>query len=594
MSQISKVANIFVEFARDYPSYFLSLFLFLLLEGIVAAGTVLALIPMADYLLDPTFSNPSQITSLALDYFSYFHIEVDFWTVGLLFVGFNLLNGLLKVGIRYKILRIKYAVLRGIIGDSLTAFFKARWEFFTSSSQGELLNTLNKELPVIGDTLGHIATQLSQIVQFLIYISIPFWLDARMTITALILVLIFGVPFLYFNRYSYRLGKENTRTSNLAMGILSEIFQSIRIILGFGRQNNAKLNYLHAFDQHINVTLKSQTLTTAIPVAFAPLGMLAAVVALGVSLQHQSPISELAAVMWSLLSALPILSALLQTNVSINNFIPSYEQLQSQRDRANQLSEIEGDKVFEKLKNGIFLRNVSFTYPSCKDTISEINIQILKGEMTALVGESGSGKSTVTDLIIGLQIPDKGSVFIDDISLDKWIKNTFRKRIGYVPQEPVLFYSSIRDNLLWSCSSANEDELWDALKMANADKFVKQLPLGIDTLVGERGVRMSGGQRQRIALARALLRKPDLLILDEATSSLDSESESLIQSSIEKLANNMTILIVAHRLSTIKKANKVYVMKNGKVVEEGPYQELSTQSNTVFYNMLHKQQPDIE
>ena len=142
---------------------------------------------------------------------------------------------------------------------------------------------------------------------------------------------------------------------------------------------------------------------------------------------------------------------------------------------------------------------------------------------------------------------------------------------------------------MWSCDSANEDELWDALKMANAEKFVKQLPLGIDTLVGERGVRMSGGQRQRIALARALLRKPDLLILDEATSSLDSESESLIQSSIEKLANNMTILIVAHRLSTIKKANKVYVMKGGKVVEEGSYQELSTQSNTVFYNMLHNQ-----
>ena len=156
-------------------------------------------------------------------------------------------------------------------------------------------------------------------------------------------------------------------------------------------------------------------------------------------------------------------------------------------------------------------------------------------------------------------------------------------------QDPILFHSSIRDNLLWSCESAKESELWNALNMANSKDFIAQLPQGIDTIVGDRGVLLSGGQRQRIALARALLRKPELLILDEATSALDSESEELIQRSIESLPHGMTILIIAHRLATIKKANQVYILKNGLVIEEGVFSDLSIDTDSELYRMLKKQ-----
>ena len=157
--------------------------------------------------------------------------------------------------------------------------------------------------------------------------------------------------------------------------------------------------------------------------------------------------------------------------------------------------------------------------------------------MTALVGESGSGKSTITDLILGLQIPSSGQVLIDNIPLSEYQQNSFRERIGYVPQEPILFHMSIRENLLWANEIANEDELWTALKMSNAENFVKQLPQGIDTVVGDRGGRLSGGQRQRIALARALVRKPELIILDEATSNLDVLTEEKIVNTVLKLVN---------------------------------------------------------
>jgi ATP-binding cassette subfamily B protein len=317
--------------------------------------------------------------------------------------------------------------------------------------------------------------------------------------------------------------------------------------------------------------------------------MAAVVTSIGFSLKKNTPISELTAIMWSFLGALPILTALLQGKISLNNFIPSYEQLTLLQNKANEYKEIEGTLVFKSLTHGIELNSLNFEYPTRKNTLVNINLKINKGEMTALIGDSGSGKSTITDLILGLQTPTSGLVLINGISLSKYVQNSFRQRIGYVPQDPILFDCSIKDNLLWANENATIDELRNVLKLANADKFVLDLPHGIDTFVGNRGIRLSGGQRQRIALARALIRKPDLLILDEATSALDTESEQLIQNSIENVAKQTTILVIAHRLSTISKANQVYILKSGKIIENGTFDYLSNSTGSELNNMLKMQ-----
>lgn len=587
----SSIVAIFSEFLIRYPRHFVLLFLLLVIEGAVAAMTVLAVMPMADFLLDPSLSKPSRITQLVLDGLTAFEWPPSFWLLGLFFVALNLFKGMLEVTMRYAILRIKYDVLRGLYEDALRTFFKARWEFFSGSEQGRLLNTMNKELGTIGDTLGHLATLLAQVIQIGIYLAVPLWLNAPMTLTALALAALLFVPSLFLHRISYNFGKRNIDTSNVLMGVLSEILGSARLILGFGRQNQARERYLDAYDQHVYATLRSQTLSTAVGSIYRPLAMLAVVVAMGVALQQQVRISELTAVMWSLLAALPILSSLLQGNISISNFLPSYEQLMSLREKAAEVEEIEGRHSFTRLERGIELKDLDFTYPGREQTITNLKMNICKGQMTALVGESGSGKSTVTDLVLGLQIPERGEVLIDGVPLGDWKQNSFRERVGYVPQDPLLFHASIRENLLWSFGQANENELWEALQLANAKDFVRELPQGIDTLVGDRGVRLSGGERQRIALARALLRKPELLILDEATSSLDSESEMLIQQSIEQVARDTTILVVAHRLSTIAKADKVYVLRHGRVVEEGPFNALSKTSGSLLNVMIAAQQP---
>ncbi len=587
----SNISIIFREFSKKYPKQFLLLFLFLVIEGVSAVLSMLAIIPMADFLIDPSLSKASKITHLVIKLFNTATVTPTFISFGLLFVFLNLLKGVIEVGVKYAILRIKYDVIHGLFGDTLEVFFNAKWGFFSNVNNGMLLNTLNKELTTIGDTLGHIALLFAQIVQVIIFLAVPMWLNYRLTLTIFLISVLFGLPFLLLNNLTYKLGKKNTESANEAMSVLNELLQAAKLILGYGKQKKSKDIYLAAFKKHVNVTLKSQTLSTAIPKFFQPIAMMSVVIAISLSLKNNALISELTAVMWSFLSVLPILATLLQGNISINNFMPSYEQLFNLRSEANNFKEIQGENEFTSLVSSIEFKDVSFAYSSNKSTISHLNLTINKGDLTALIGESGSGKSTITDLVLGLQIPMKGEVLIDGVSLNNYKQNSFRQKIGYVPQDPMLFNCSIRDNLLWAKEDATEIEIIHSLKLANADKFINDLPEGLDTLVGERGQRLSGGQRQRIALARALIRKPELLILDEATSALDSESEKLIQSSIDNLSRETTLLVIAHRLSTIINANQVYVLKKGEVIESGSFAELSKKENGELKKMILNQMP---
>ena len=205
--------------------------------------------------------------------------------------------------------------------------------------------------------------------------------------------------------------------------------------------------------------------------------------------------------------------------------------------------------------------------------MGEVDLVIPAQRTTALVGPSGSGKSTIADLLTGLLQPDSGEIEVDGHSLSASDLPAWRRGIGYVPQEVFLFHDTVRANLLWACPEAEESEVWQALERAAAD-FVRQLPKGLETEIGERGVRLSGGERQRLALARALLIRPKLLILDEATSNLDVENERRIQRALAELRGQMTIVIIAHRLSSIRNADQIVVVEDGAIVERGSWEEL--------------------
>ena len=207
-------------------------------------------------------------------------------------------------------------------------------------------------------------------------------------------------------------------------------------------------------------------------------------------------------------------------------------------------------------------------------SIEDLNIKIKAGKTTAIVGPSGAGKSTIADMVMGFIKPDSGQILVDKIPVSSENLHSWRDKIGYVAQDTFLFNDTIRNNLLLANPDSTEEEIKEALKLASADEFTFKLPQGIDTVVGDRGVLLSGGEKQRLALARALLRKPSILILDEATSNLDSENEMKILDSIEKLHGNITILIIAHRLSTIQNADIIYLIESGNLVESGTWNEL--------------------
>ena len=317
--------------------------------------------------------------------------------------------------------------------------------------------------------------------------------------------------------------------------------------------------------------------------------MISGVISIYVANLYDTPFSEIVIVFFSLFRMVPIIAQIIQGKTSIAVFLPAYEQMRSLREKAARVVSSNTGKKFQKLETSLDFKNVTFSYKNRDPALSNVNIKIKRGKMTALIGDSGAGKTTIVDLILGLYKPSDGIIKIDQNMLDDYSITSFRNSIGYVPQDPQLFNISIRENLLWANKNANRDDIIEACRLANATDFINQLPQKLDSSLGDRGIRVSGGQRQRLALARALVRKPEILILDEATSSLDLESEKLIQESIDNLAGDITIIVIAHRLSTIKNSDYIYYMRKGKVVEEGEYDKLIELGDSNLSKMVMRQ-----
>lgn len=243
----------------------------------------------------------------------------------------------------------------------------------------------------------------------------------------------------------------------------------------------------------------------------------------------------------------------------------------------------------EKLTPDVVFKDVSFQYgDSAENVLANLNITIPAGQKVGLVGHSGAGKTTVTHLLLRFADVTDGSITIGGHDIRDLTQKSLREHISYVPQEPLLFHRSLRENISYGKLDATDDEIVDAAKKANALEFIQQLPHGLDTLVGERGIKLSGGQRQRIAIARAILKEAPLLILDEATSALDSESEKLIQASLKSLMEGRTSIVIAHRLSTIAQLDRIIVLKDGKLVEDGNHQSLLEQ-NGIYAKLWNHQ-----
>ena len=562
--------------------------LLLVITSLIDAASLFSLVVVADILLNPGFEQASPITRAIVAVARNIGLPVTLgWLLGV-FLFFNVLKVVFQIFARNSILRTKYAVLRDMMVGTFEDFFAARWYFFSSGKQGVLLNTFIREINVVGDAFGAIARYFAGILQIALYLTVPLYLSWRLTSISLAIALLFAMPFFLLGKIAYRMGKVNTSTANQIGTVIQEGLGLAKLILGFGNQKKTSLELAQAYDSHRQATIKSQTLTYAVPLIYYPFGLLVLIIGFILGRKMNLPLSETAVLFYSLARIIPCIGSLTEEKAYLDNFFPSYEQVQNLRNTARELAQVSGPRKFTGFNNEITVAGLSFGYPEHPLVLADINMRVPKGRMVALVGESGSGKSTLIDMLMGFHEPQSGLISFDGIPIGEFDINTYRRRIGYVPQDSVLFNRTIMENLRWADDSIGEEAVIKACRQANADEFISKLPEGYHTLVGDRGVRLSGGQVQRVALARAILRRPELLILDEATSALDTYSERMIQQAIEAIAKETTVVVIAHRLSTVINADYIYVLKNGRVVEEGGYAAL-IKKNSHFNEMVRLQ-----
>ena len=327
---------------------------------------------------------------------------------------------------------------------------------------------------------------------------------------------------------------------------LTETFQSLKLIYSFNLKEYFSKKFLNDLKGSIFFAKRKLITETAILNFFLPLGLLSASISFLIFFKQRSDLSEFAAIFYSLVSAVPILSSLLRGNFHIQNLIPSYDQYKKVLENTNYDIKLNINPENYIFKTNIKFNNVNFSFEENKLILKNLNLEIPKNKISQLIGVSGKGKSTIIDLILGLRKPDSGNILFDDINFNDIDMVSFRKIIGFVPQEPFLYAGSIYNNFEIFKKNISEEKVNYLLKKCACEDFVNNFSEGIHYDVGERGKNLSGGQRQRISIARALINDPQILILDEPTSSLDLESEKLIIQTLQELKKYLTIILVSH------------------------------------------------
>ncbi len=439
-----------------------------------------------------------------------------------------------------------------------------------------------------------ISTALSQVLTFfgaLILIIITDW---RLTLFMFALIPLVMVIAIVFGRRLRGLSSDVQDQLANATTVLEESIGGVRVVQSFTREPYEIGRFTSSIERTFGLAMKRVRLSSLFGPTISFLGF-AAVVSIFWFGGHEVLAGRLTAgqLFMFLVLTLTIAGSIGQFSglwTGLQEALGATRRLFEILDTTSDIEDKPGAPALPSLKGAIRFDQVSFAYSDDPGTniLTDISLDVQPGEVLALVGPSGAGKTTLVNLIPRFFDPIQGSISIDGYDLREVELLSLRRQIGIVPQETLLFGGTVRENILYGRLDAGQEELFAAAKAANAHAFIRQLPNGYDTVVGERGVKLSGGQRQRIAIARAILKDPRILLLDEATSSLDSESEGQVQEALERLMQNRTSIVIAHRLSTIQNADRIAVLEDGRLVELGAHTQLIELDG--LYARLHRMQ----
>jgi subfamily B ATP-binding cassette protein MsbA len=451
--------------------------------------------------------------------------------------------------------------------------------YFDNNKSGALVSRIMNDVEGVRNLIGTGLVQLfggtiTAIISLVLLINI----SPKMTLFVLAPVALFAVIALKAFGYIRPIFRNRGVINAEVTGRLTESLSGVRVIKGFNAEAQENVNFEKGVDRLFQNVKKSLTATAIMTSSSAFLLGLASVGIMGIG---GMMIIEGTLTTGDFLSFTLLLGFMIAPIVQMSNIGSQLTEAFAGLDRTEeimnmhpeddpevrtvQLKEIHGDIKFD---------NVSFSYEEGKEVVHNISLEAKQGSVTALVGSSGSGKSTIAGLVSSFINPESGTITIDDQDLSKVSLNSYRSQLGVVLQDDFLFEGTIKENILFPRPNSSEEQLQAAVKAAYVYEFTDKFDEGLETLIGERGVKLSGGQRQRIAIARAILANPRILILDEATSNLDNESESMIQESLGELMKGRTTIVIAHRLSTIRKADQILVIEEGKIAEQGKHDEL--------------------
>ena len=490
---------------------------------------------------------------------------------------------------------VQYRLIRDLRNKLYSHFHYLSLSYFNKNKSGELTAVLVNDIDNMRNSLSIMFQKLFvEPINIIILMSLLFIVSTKLALIALLIIPVSGI-IIFGISHSIRRRSARSQAQLAGMtSMIAETIGSMRIVKAFATKGFEINRFAKETQKYYKLMIRRDRLRFVSSPVSETFGATIAALLLWVGARDVLVIESISSE--DFLRFILLLFSLFQPLKNLTNVVNELQNGLASADRVFAIMDIKSDiqdvdnafKV-KDLKSSLSFNDVSFTYGNKDEKVlNNINFKINKGEIFALVGPSGAGKSTLVDLIPRFYDTLSGSIKIDGKDIKDLELKSLRSLMGIVTQETFLFDDTVKANISYGVENISDDEIKDASKAANAHEFIRKLPDGYNTIIGERGVSLSGGQKQRIAIARAIVKNPPILILDEATSSLDSESEKHVQSAIENLMSERTVFVIAHRLSTVHNANKILVLENGQIVQEGKHDDLINVDG--LYKQLHKMQ----
>ena len=574
MTKLELINRIFKTQVKKYIPELSITFIFIVLTSLTTAATA--------WLLDPAIKEIFENKNKQMLYLIPVAIVFTFIIKAFSIYGTRIIT--IKVGIK---------IIKNIQTLMAQKFLLSDISHITKKHSGKYLSNFTNDTTILFTVLtGVVVTLFKEIFTLIALLGLMFYHDWQLSLLAMIMIPIAAISSKNIGK---KMGKKvhvSLEASDKFMKFLSEIIKGSWLIKIYQKEEDELKKISMIIDERFKAIRKvEQTRLGAGPIMEIISAIAIAIVVFFAgyrSMQGAITLGEFVSFLAALMLAYQPVRALAGINVGIQEGVTAAKRIYEIIDQKNEIYNDENAPSL-KLKNATLeFKNISFTYPDGTHALKNLSAKIEGGRKVGLVGISGSGKTTFLNLIPRFFNLEHGTILIDDQNINTINLNSLRKEISIVSQDVILFDDTIRSNILYGNASASDDEIINACKFAAAQDFIEKLPNKYETIIGENGIKLSGGQKQRLSIARAILKDSPIILLDEATSSLDSDSEAVIQKAIENLTKNKTTIIIAHRLSTIMNCDKILVFDNGQIVDEGTHEFLV--NNSLIYKNLYQKQ----